>query len=59
MEVSRGHVKAESVICVITDYVLRQVVDVDRDWKLLLLFVPVDRICVCESEEVNGQTSRC
>ncbi|KAI3364167.1 hypothetical protein L3Q82_010983, partial [Scortum barcoo] len=27
-----------------------QVIDMDRDWKLLLLFVQVDQICACEQQ---------
>ncbi|XP_070705362.1 phospholipase B1, membrane-associated-like [Pempheris klunzingeri] len=31
-----------------------QVIDVDRDWKLLLLFVQVDQLCACEQQQVQS-----
>ncbi|KAM9339222.1 phospholipase B1, membrane-associated-like [Symphorus nematophorus] len=31
-----------------------QVTDVNRDWKLLLLFVQVDRLCICEQQQVQS-----
>ncbi|TKS76262.1 Phospholipase B1, membrane-associated [Collichthys lucidus] len=31
-----------------------QVTDVDEDWKLLLLFVQVDQLCVCEQQQVQS-----
>uniref|UniRef100_UPI0037E86F51 phospholipase B1, membrane-associated-like n=1 Tax=Semicossyphus pulcher TaxID=241346 RepID=UPI0037E86F51 len=31
-----------------------QVLDVDKDWKLLLLFVQVDQLCVCEQQQVQS-----
>ncbi|XP_059212464.1 phospholipase B1, membrane-associated-like [Centropristis striata] len=31
-----------------------QVIDVDRDWKLVLLFVQVDQLCACEQQQVQS-----
>ncbi|XP_076613028.1 phospholipase B1, membrane-associated-like [Chaetodon auriga] len=31
-----------------------QVTDVDRDWKLLLLFVQVDQLCACEQQQLQS-----
>lgn len=36
-------------------FLLLQVVDVDRDWKLVLLFAQVDQLCACEQQQVNRQ----
>ncbi|XP_050927767.1 phospholipase B1, membrane-associated [Lates calcarifer] len=31
-----------------------QVIDVDRDWKLVLLFVQVDQLCACKQQQVQS-----
>ncbi|XP_042359876.1 phospholipase B1, membrane-associated-like [Plectropomus leopardus] len=31
-----------------------QAINVDRDWKLMLLFVPVDQLCACEQQQVQS-----
>ncbi|XP_041815327.1 phospholipase B1, membrane-associated-like [Chelmon rostratus] len=31
-----------------------QVADVERDWKLLVLFVQVDQLCTCEQQQVQS-----
>ncbi|XP_020484126.3 phospholipase B1, membrane-associated [Labrus bergylta] len=31
-----------------------QVVDVEKDWKILLLFVQVDQLCPCEQQQVQS-----
>ncbi|GLD49598.1 phospholipase B1, membrane-associated-like protein [Lates japonicus] len=31
-----------------------QVTDVDRDWKLVLLFVQVDQLCTCKQQQVQS-----
>nr|XP_046228514.1 phospholipase B1, membrane-associated-like [Scatophagus argus] len=31
-----------------------QIIDVDKDWKLLLLFVQVDQLCICEQQQVQS-----
>lgn len=30
-----------------------QVISMDRDWKLVLLFVQVDQLCACDQQQVN------
>lgn len=36
-------------------FVLYQGIDMDRDWKLLLLFVQTDQLCACDQQQVANK----